>query len=99
MSRTAERQKRKAYLLHQIQQQRLDLSASRRDWLEATRTYDRGWNTFLNLRSWALVGSSVAAVWGIRHPNAFIRWARRGFGIWSAWRLVKATVRQQQLRS
>ncbi|MGS6220768.1 hypothetical protein ACVGW2_02425, partial [Enterobacter intestinihominis] len=30
-------------------------------------------------------------------PNMLIRWARRGFGVWSAWRLVKATIRQQLL--
>ncbi|WP_320738879.1 YqjK-like family protein [Enterobacter roggenkampii] len=98
MSGKAERQKRKAYLLSQIQQQRLDLSASRRDWIDATRRFDRGWNTFLSLRSWALVGSSVMAIWTVRHPNMLIRWARRGFGAWSAWHLVKATIRQQQLR-
>ncbi|HDS9358148.1 TPA: YqjK-like family protein [Enterobacter cancerogenus] len=98
MSSTAERLKRKAYLLSQIQQQRLDLSASRRDWLELTERYDRGWNTFLSLRSWALVGSSVMAIWTIRHPNMLVRWARRGFGVWSAWRLVKTTLRKQQLR-
>ncbi|CAM6852882.1 Cell division protein FtsH [Enterobacter asburiae] len=98
MSDKAERQKRKAYLLSQIQQQRLDLSASRRDWIDATRRFDRGWNTVLSLRSWALVGSSVMAIWSVRHPNMLIRWARRGFGAWSAWRLVKATIRQQQLR-
>ena len=98
MSDKAERQKRKAYLLSQIQQQRLDLSASRRDWIDATRRFDRGWNTFLSLRSWALVGSSVMAIWTVRHPNMLIRWARRGFGAWRAWRLVKATLRQQQLR-
>jgi hypothetical protein len=91
VSGKAERQKRKAYLLSQIQQQRLDLSASRRDWIDATRRFDRGWNTFLSLRSWALVGSSVMAIWSVRHPNMLIRWARRGFGAWSAWRLVKAT--------
>jgi hypothetical protein len=91
VSDKAERQKRKAYLLSQIQQQRLDLSASRRDWIDATRRFDRGWNTFLSLRSWALVGSSVMAIWSVRHPNMLIRWARRGFGAWSAWRLVKAT--------
>jgi hypothetical protein len=91
VSGKAERQKRKAYLLSQIQQQRLDLSASRRDWIDATRRFDRGWNTFLSLRSWALVGSSVMAIWTVRHPNMLIRWARRGFGAWSAWRLVKAT--------
>jgi hypothetical protein len=36
------------------------------------------------------------AIWTVRHPNMLIRWARRGFGAWSAWRLVKATIRQQQ---
>ena len=77
MSDKAERQKRKAYLLSQIQQQRLDLSASRRDWVEATHRFDRGWNTVLSLRSWALVGSSVMAIWSVRHPNMLIRWARR----------------------
>lgn len=52
----------------------------------------------LSLRSWALVGSSVMAIWTIRHPNMLVRWARRGFGVWSAWRLVKTTLKQQQLR-
>ena len=70
MSNQAERLKRKARLLSQIQQQRLDLTACRRDWLETTASYDRGWNTFLSLRSWALVGSSVMAVWGVRHPQS-----------------------------
>ncbi|MBM3070062.1 YqjK-like family protein [Lelliottia sp. RWM.1] len=99
MSSKTERQKQKAYLLSQIQQQRLDLAASRRDWLEVTRSYDRGWNTLLNIRAWALVGSSVVALCSVRHPSRLIRWARRGFGVWSAWRLVKSTLRQQQLRS
>ena len=81
MSSKVERERRKAQLLSQIQQQRLDLSASRREWLEATGAYDRRWNMLLSLRSWALV-----------------RWARRGFGLWSAWRLVKTTLKQQQLR-
>lgn len=97
MSDKSDLQQRKAFLLSQIQQQRLDLSASRRDWLAVTRSYDRGWNTFLSLRSWALVGSSVMAIWTIRHPNLLVRWARRGFGAWTAWRLVKSTLRQQQL--
>ena len=59
MSSKVERERRKAQLLSQIQQQRLDLSASRREWLEATGAYDRRWNMLLSLRSWALVGSRV----------------------------------------
>ncbi|MDB6984231.1 YqjK family protein [Escherichia coli] len=78
MSSKVERERRKAQLLSQIQQQR---------------------NMLLSLRSWALVGSSVMAIWTIRHPNMLVRWARRGFGVWSAWRLVKTTLKQQQLRS
>lgn len=95
MSSKTERQQRKAHLLREIQQQRLDLTAHRRSWLAATQGFDRGWNTLLSLRAWALVGSSVMAVWSIRHPNRLIRWARRGFSVWSAWRLVKSTLRQQ----
>ena len=98
MSGKAERLKRKARLLSEIQQQRLDLTASRREWLEATGAYDRGWNTLLSLRSWALVGSSVMAIWSVRHPRFIVRWAKRSFGIWSAWRLAKKTLNKQRLR-
>lgn len=96
MSHKAERLKRKALLLSQIQQQRLDLTAARRDWVDATDVYDRGWNTFLSLRSWALVGSSFMAVWSVRHPSMLMRWAKRGLGLWSVWRLVKSTLEQQR---
>lgn len=87
--------RRKAFLLSQIQQQRLDLSAGKRDWLEATGSYDRGWLTFMSLRSYALIASSVMAIWTVKHPSFFMRWARRGFGAWSAWRLVRNTIQQQ----
>jgi hypothetical protein len=36
MSSKTELRQRKAFLLSQIQQQRLDLAASRRDWVDAT---------------------------------------------------------------
>jgi hypothetical protein len=98
MSSQSDRQKRKAILLSQIQQQRLDLTASRRDWEERMISYDRGWNTLLSLRSWALVGSSLLAIRTIRNPNRLVRWGKRGFAAWSAWRLVQTTLRQQHLR-
>ncbi|HEY1843573.1 MAG TPA: YqjK-like family protein [Buttiauxella sp.] len=90
-----ERDRRKALLLSRIQQQRLDLSAGKRDWLEATASYDRGWHTLISLRSYALIASSVMAIWTVRHPSFLMRWARRGFGAWSAWRLIRNTVQQQ----
>ncbi len=90
-----ERDKRKALLLSRIQQQRLDLSAGKRDWLEATGAWDRGWYTLVSLRSYALVASSVMAIWSVRHPSFLLRWAKRGFGAWSAFRLLRNTVQQQ----
>ena len=80
-----ERERQKALLLRLIQQQRLDLSASHRHWLEATAPIDRGWNTLLNLRSWAMVGSGLVAIWSVRHPRFLMRWAKRSLGIWSTW--------------
>ncbi|QUJ04987.1 hypothetical protein KCP78_15780 [Salmonella enterica subsp. enterica] len=79
-------------LLSQIQRQRLDLSANRRDWLE---TYHRRVRSRLEYgvkpALWALVGiAGVVAILDIRHPNMMlVRWAKRGTGIWSARRTVK----------
>ncbi|WP_447863837.1 YqjK-like family protein [Kluyvera sichuanensis] len=94
MSPHQEREERKAYLLREIQQQRLDMSASRRDWLEATQPYDRGWDRLVSLRSWVMVGSSVMAVVSLRHPRFLVRWARRGLGVWSTWRMVRNILRR-----
>ena len=91
----AERELRKAMLITHVHQQRLDLSSSRREWLEATGSYDRGWNTVLSLRSWLLVGSSIGAFWTIKNPNFLLRWGKRGFAAWSAWKLLKNTVKDQ----
>ncbi|MEB8196053.1 YqjK-like family protein [Raoultella terrigena] len=98
MSSQQERERRKTLLLRQIQQQRLDLTAGRRDWLTATAPLDRGWLTLQNLRSWALVGSGVMAIWSVRHPRFLMRWTRRGVGVWSTWRMVKGLLRQQSSR-
>ncbi|HEY4434751.1 MAG TPA: YqjK-like family protein [Lelliottia sp.] len=89
-----ERERQKAHLLRQIQQQRLDLNASRHRWLEATAPIDRGWHTLLRLRSWAMVGSGLVAVWSVRHPRFLLRWTKRGLGIWSTWRIARNLLRQ-----
>lgn len=94
MSPRQQREQHKALLLRQIQQQRLDLSASRRDWLDVTQAYDRGWNRLVSLRAWLMVASSAMAVASLRHPRFLVRWARRGVGIWSTWRMVKRLLRK-----
>ncbi|MFH8135315.1 YqjK-like family protein [Pantoea osteomyelitidis] len=79
-------------LLNEVQQQRLDLSAAKRDWLLGTAQYDRGWLTLLSLRRYLAIGSSALAIWSVRNPNFLMRWAKRGFGFWSTWRLIKSTL-------
>ncbi|HCI4632814.1 TPA: YqjK-like family protein, partial [Klebsiella quasipneumoniae subsp. similipneumoniae] len=74
MNGRQERERQKAQLLRQIQQQRLELSACRRHWLDATAPLDRGWHTLLSLRSWLMVGSGLMAVWSVRHPHFLMRW-------------------------
>jgi hypothetical protein len=93
-----ERERHKAQLLRQIQQQRLELSACRRHWHEATAPLDRGWHTLLSLRSWLMVGSGLMAVWSVRHPHFLMRWTKRGLGLWSTWRLVRGILRQSAVR-
>lgn len=80
---------RKAKLLRQVQQQRLDLSAEKKQWLERTAGYDSGWLTLISLRRYLAVGSSLMAVWSIRNPRKITRWVRGGLGIWSSWRMVR----------
>jgi len=84
-----ERAERKAELLRQIQQQRLDLSIQKKFWLESTARYDRGWLTLLSLKRYIAVGSGLAAIWSVRNPRRITRWAKRGLGIWSTVRMVR----------
>lgn len=96
MSSNRERETRNALLLNQIEQQRLDLSAASRRWFDITQGYDRGWNALLSLRSWALIGSGIMAIWSIRHPRFLFRWGKRGFAAFSTWRLLQKTLHFQQ---
>jgi hypothetical protein len=98
MSSRRDREARKARLLNEIQQQRLDLSAARRDWLMTTAQYDRSWLTFVSMRRYLAIGSSILAIWTVRKPRKshfLLRWTKRGFGLWSSWRLVRKNLPQR----
>lgn len=100
MNGRQERERQKAQLLRQIQQQRLELSACRRHWLEATAPLDRGWHTLLSLRSWLMVGSGLMAVWSVRHPHFLMRWTKRGLvcGVPGGWSAGSCASRQSASR-
>lgn len=92
MNRRQYREWRKAKLLRQIQQQRLDLADNKEQWLDKTEHIDRGYQTVFGMRKYLLIGSSVVALYGLRHPTKLIRWSRRAFGAWGTLKLVRKTL-------
>ena len=88
----SEREQRKTELLNQIRQQRISLSAARYQWLGATAPYDRGWHSLVSLRRYFVVAGSVLAIWNVRRPGKMMRLAKRGFSVWSTWRVVRTSL-------
>lgn len=85
-------QQRKNALLSQIQQERIDLAMATRDWVAVTAPYDRGWNKIVALRRYVVIASSIFAMWSVRKPNKITKIVRRGFGLWSTWRVIRNTI-------
>ncbi|KAA9002829.1 cell division protein FtsH [Affinibrenneria salicis] len=93
MSRT-QRERDKARLLRHIQQQRLDLSASKKQWLETTETCDRYFGGLLGLRKYLLAGAGVMAVYGLRHPGKLVLWTRRAIGAWGTIKFLRKALQR-----
>ncbi|PVZ84942.1 cell division protein FtsH [Serratia sp. S1B] len=93
------REWKKEQLLRQIQQQRLDLAASKTLWLEKTAPIDHGWQTVYGLRRYIAVGSTIIALYGMRHPSKIIRWSRRVFSLWGTFRLMRKSYRALCVRN
>ncbi|XBS69358.1 YqjK-like family protein [Acerihabitans sp. KWT182] len=85
-------QQTKTELLRRIHQQRLDLSAQKREWLYTTARYDRGWVRLVTLRKYLIAGSSLLALYNIRHPSRLIRWTKRAIGILGTLKLIRSTL-------
>lgn len=81
----------KAALLREIQQQRLDLANCAAHWIEVTAPYDRGWAQIVGMRKYLMIGSSLLALYGVRHPSKFIRWSRRAVSAWGTIQLFRRT--------
>ncbi|MEA9390385.1 YqjK-like family protein [Acerihabitans sp. TG2] len=82
----------KAQLLRKIQQQRLDLAAEKQQWFMATAGYDRSWNMLVNLRKYLIAGSSLFALYTVRHPSRLVRWTKRALGLLGTIRLIRSTL-------
>ncbi|GBU13083.1 hypothetical protein AwEntero_16840 [Enterobacterales bacterium] len=86
---TPDRVIEKVKLLRKIDRQRAELAVGRVEWLEATAKVDRGWVQLVDMRKYLVLGSSVLAIYGIRHPSSMVRWSRRAFGIWGTVQLFR----------
>ncbi|MGV8927482.1 MAG: YqjK-like family protein [Ewingella sp.] len=86
---TPDRVIEKIKLLRKIDRQRAELASGRLEWLETTAKVDRGWVKFIDMRKYLVLGSSVLAIYGIRHPSSVVRWSRRAFGIWGTVQLFR----------
>ncbi len=95
----SEREQRKMELLSQIKQQRLSLSVAKYQWLQTTARYDRGWHTLVSLRRYFVVAGSVLAVWNVRRPGKVMRLLKRGFSVWSTWRVVRTSLNKTLFKS
>ncbi|CNJ80144.1 inner membrane protein YqjK [Yersinia aldovae] len=90
MSRRQLAQEKEA-LLRKIQQQREDLANSTAHWIDVTAPYDRGWAQIVGMRKYLMIGSSLVALYGVRHPNKLIRWSRRAVSAWGTIQLFRRT--------
>jgi len=82
-------------LLRRIHQQRLDLSVQKREWGYATSRYDRNWIRLVHLRKYLIAGSSLLALYNIRHPSRIIRWTKRAVGILGTLKLIRSTLQSR----
>lgn len=81
MSKLNVKQAKKLQLLHRVRQQRQDLSWEVEDWLVATARYDRGWQKLVSLRKYMVAGSSLIALYSLRHPSRLVLWTKRALGM------------------
>lgn len=87
----AHHQQTKALLLGRIHQQRQELSTQKWQWMYATSRYDRGWLRLMSLRKYLIAGSSLVALYNIRHPSRMVRWTKRILGIMGTVKLIRST--------
>ncbi|MBT0724175.1 hypothetical protein HH682_06935 [Rosenbergiella sp. S61] len=87
-----EREARKQELLTTIQTQRMDLISCQQQWLVATSRYDQLWSAAYAARRYFAMGGGVLALWVARKPKTLGRLVKRGFGLWSSWRMIKKMI-------
>lgn len=80
---------RKQQLIRKIEQQRIDLSVSSRDWLHATAPYDRAWQTVIALKPLFIAATGLISIYTIKRPRRIFSLGRKAIATWSLVRTLQ----------
>jgi hypothetical protein len=80
---------RKALLLQEIEQQRLDLSHSTVQWLDRTAQLDHYWQQFMKIRKVAFLGAGIVILFSLKKPSKALKLSRMTVKFWGVTRLAQ----------
>ena len=80
---------RKQRLVADIKQQRIMLSASKEEWLQATAPYDRAWQTIMTFRPIVIAATGLISILTLKHPNRFISLSKKAIAAWGLVRTLR----------
>ena len=86
---------RKQQLIQKIEQQRIDLSVSSRDWLHATAPYDRAWQTVIALKPLFIAATGLISIYTIKHPRRIFSLGKKAVAAWSLARTLQSVLAKQ----
>lgn len=83
---------KKQMLIKRIEQQRSDLTASSKDWLQTTERYDRTWKFFITFRPLFIAATGILSIYSLKKPQKLLRLGKKALTIWSLARTVQSTL-------
>ncbi|MBP6122506.1 MULTISPECIES: YqjK-like family protein [Providencia] len=85
---------RKQRLVSQIEQQRIDLSAASRDWLQATSTFDKAWQTVVTFKPIFIAATGLISIYTLKSPKRIFSLGKKALATWSLVRTLQSAVKK-----
>lgn len=89
MSKQKDLQYKKALLLIKIEQQRLDLAHSTRDFLAHTAPIDNSYRILFEMRKPVFIGATIIGLIAMRKPAKTAQLSRTAGKVWATTRMVQ----------
>ncbi|MEX9966985.1 YqjK-like family protein [Providencia stuartii] len=84
--------KKKQRLIKQIEQQRSELSAASKDWLQMTEPYDCSWQIFVTFRPIFVAAAGLISLYTIKRPQRIFSLGKKAIAAWSLVRTLQGVV-------